>query len=119
MYEQLDPLMAASEKLWLFTRETVQALENEFQVGLVKNIDLAQLEDRDFTCVTVPTRTFYSTYETIIREGQRNGEFRTDLKAEQTASFIVLYTRGLRCSWALYRSKQERGCAKKISRKYA
>ena len=105
-YKELKKYQSAKEKLLAFVKEVY--IFNTKKVGLeiVYVIYDTQLSySKKNTFIIGEDRPLYKIIREIVKEGQRNGEFRADIEAKECAKMIVRCLRGTLYDWCLYDGK--------------
>lgn len=92
----------ASEKLTSFTRAQTRFIRDKVGVDMLKILYANQTSTYgDNKIIIDESRFWFALITDIIAEGQENGEFRTDLPAEQMARWFNRTMRGNFLDWCI------------------
>jgi len=87
-------------KLLKFTELQLVYVRDEIGVDMLKVLYANQvLQEGSDMVITNPTRFWHTFIRTIIEDGQKSGECRTDLSSERYAQFFNRAMRGLFLDW--------------------
>ena len=104
-YEELaDSLtddMSSFEKLMFLNRELFLMVENSIPIDLLARLYSSQLTLKGDRNLLDHNRTYYKLLRKIVVEGQKNGEFRTDVSVNETVKAYALCERAIISDWCL------------------
>lgn len=102
-YKELKKYQSVKEKLLAFVKEVYIFTTKKVGLEIVYVIYDTQLSySKKNTFIIGENRPLYKIIREIIKEGQRNGEFRVDIKAKEYTKMIVRCMRGTLYDWCLY-----------------
>lgn len=105
-YKKLKKYQSAKEKLLTFVKEVYVFTTKKVGLKIIYIIYATQLSySKKNTFIIEENRPLYKIIREIIKEGQRNGEFRTDIEAKECTKMIVRCLRGTLYDWCLYDGK--------------
>lgn len=105
-YKELKKYQSAKEKLLAFIKEVYIFNTKNVGIEIVYVIYDTQLSyDKKDTFIIGEDRPLYKIIREIIKEGQRNGEFRVDIGVKECSKMVVRCLRGTLYDWCLYDGK--------------
>lgn len=99
--ETLDPDMHAFDKLMYLNRELFHMIENRISLDLLARLISTQLVTRGDKHLLDHNRIYYKFLRSIIFEGQRKGELKTDSSVNDIVKAYALLERALMYDWCL------------------
>ena len=104
-YEELksvmDPLSDAVEKLIFLNHELFTMIDNSISLDLLSRLFSSQLTTRGEKSLLDRNRTYFKLLWKIIKEGQENGQLRTDLSVNEIVDSYAMFERALMYDWCL------------------
>ena len=104
-YEQLmktmSPELTALEKLVYLNHELFAMIDASISMDLLARLLSTQLLARGEKHLLDRNRTYFKLLRQIISEGQRTGQLRTDLTANEILKAYALWERALMYDWCL------------------
>ncbi len=104
-YEELmktaDPTADAFEQLLYLNRELFAMIENSVPLELLARLLSTQLVTKGEKHLLDRNRTYYRLLRTIVSEGQRRGEIRSDMSVNDITKLYALCERSLLYDWCL------------------
>ena len=108
-YEELksvmDPASDAVEKLIFLNHELFTMIDNSISLDLLSRLFSSQLTTRGEKSLLDRNRTYFKLLWKIIKEGQENGELRTDLSVNEIVDSYAMFERALMYDWCLCNGK--------------
>ena len=104
-YEELksvmNPLSDAVEKLIFLNHELFTMIDNSISLDLLSRLFSSQLTTRGEKSLLDRNRTYFKLLWKIIKEGQENGQLRTDLSVNEIVDSYAMFERALMYDWCL------------------
>lgn len=104
-YEELmktaDPSTDAFEQLLYLNRELFSMIENSVPIELLARLYSTQLVTKGEKHLLDRNRTYYRLLRTIVSEGQRRGEIRSDMSVNEITKLYAMCERSLLYDWCL------------------
>lgn len=95
--ENMDPL----EKLITMTRDSFFIIENTVPVYMLSVILANQLNNRTYSSMLDPDRSYYRLARQIIIEAKAKGTFKGDTSVNELLIAYALFERGLMYDWCI------------------
>lgn len=92
---------SCKDKLTVFFRLQMDYIENHLGWDVVRTIYEVELNTERKSFFLIPDRPLYTILIKIFKEGQKNGEFRTDIPPETMLSACLRIMRGILYDWSL------------------
>lgn len=104
-YEELEETltdgMSCFDKLMYLNKELFMMVENSIPIDLLARLYSSQLTLKGDRNLLDHNRTYYKLLRKIVIEGQKNGEFRTDVSVNETVKAYALCERAIISDWCL------------------
>ena len=104
-YEELmptvDPDSHAIDKLLYLNRELFGMIESTVSLELLARLFSTQLITKGERYLLDHNRVYYKVLRSIILEGQRRGEIRSDLTVNEISKLYALAERGIMYDWCI------------------
>ena len=97
----MDPLSDAVEKLIFLNHELFTMIDNSISLDLLSRLFSSQLTTRGEKSLLDRNRTYFKLLWKIIKEGQENGQLRTDLSVNEIVDSYAMFERALMYDWCL------------------
>lgn len=97
----LDPQMHAFEKLMYLNRELFRMIEDRVSLDLLARLISTQLVTKGEKHLLDHNRMYYRLLRSIIAEGQRRGELRSEASVNDIVKTYALCERALMYDWCL------------------
>ena len=108
-YEELksvmDPASDAVEKLIFLNHELFTMIDNSISLDLLSRLFSSQLTTRGEKSLLDRNRTYFKLLWKIIKEGQEQGQLRTDLSVNEIVDSYAMFERALMYDWCLCNGK--------------
>ena len=101
VYGSLDPALSAEEKIRVIHRFVLGYMSREIGVDLLTHLYLSQLQRTTNIEFWSPERGYGRILREILAEGQKNGEMRCDMTAEEMTEDLIALERGQLIDWCL------------------
>jgi len=99
--EQMDPDMDAVEALIYLNRELFVMIDDSVSMELLARLLSTQLVTKGEKHLLDRGRTYFKLLLQIVRTGQRRGEVRTDITANEIVKAYAMFERALLYDWCL------------------
>lgn len=104
--KNLDNSLTADEKLDIIIKESLRFTSEEIGLELIKVLYQSQISlNEDINGIIDFNRSLYKIIGNIVREGQKKGEYFTELDAIYITNMIVRCIRGTFYEWCLHDGK--------------
>lgn len=104
--KNLDNSLTADEKLDIIIKESLRFTSEEIGLELIKVLYQSQISlNEDINGIIDFNRSLYKIIGNIVREGQKNGEYFTELDSIYITNMIVRCIRGTFYEWCLQDGK--------------
>jgi len=90
------------DKLAVFFRLQMAYIENDLGVDVVRSIYEVELNTERESFFLMPDRPLYCILTGIFKEGQKTGEFRSDLSLKTMLTTCLRIMRGILYDWSLH-----------------
>ena len=108
-YEELknimDPASDAVGKLIFLNHELFTMIDNSISLDLLSRLFSSQLTTRGEKSLLDRNRTYFKLLWKIIKEGQEQGQLRTDLSVNEIVDSYAMFERALMYDWCLCNGK--------------
>src|SRR5699024_8463701 len=91
-----------SDQLTVFFRLQMAYIENDLGWDVVRTIYEVELNTERESFFLMPDRPLYCILTGIFKEGQKTGEFRSDLSLETMLTACLRIMRGILYDWSLH-----------------
>ncbi|WP_408956571.1 TetR/AcrR family transcriptional regulator [Natroniella sp. ANB-PHB2] len=99
--ENFKELKSAKEKLLFFLKEQLRFVITELNVDIVKVLYSSQLRAETEKIIKNWNRPLYKIIHKIIKEGQRNDEFRSDISSKELTEIVARCMRSIFLDWGI------------------
>ena len=99
--ERFDPEMDAIDKLTFLNKELFTMIDSGVSIDLLTKLLSSQLVTRGEKHLLDRNRTYFKLITRIIREGQENGELRSDMTVNELIKGYAMFERGMMYDWCL------------------
>lgn len=108
-YEELknvmDPASDAVEKLIFLNHQLFIMIDNSISLDLLSRLFSSQLTTRGEKSLLDRNRTYFKLLWKIIKDGQEQGQLRTDLSVNEIVDSYAMFERALMYDWCLCNGK--------------
>ncbi len=102
---QLDPESDAASRLIFLNHELFTMIDNSVPMDLLARLFSSQLLTKGEKDLLDRSRTYFKLLISIVREGQKKGELRTDLSVNEIVNAYAMFERALMYDWCLNSGK--------------
>lgn len=103
--KQLDPESDAASRLIFLNHELFTMIDNSVPMDLLARLFSSQLLTKGEKDLLDRSRTYFKLLISIVREGQKKGELRTDLSVNEIVNAYAMFERALMYDWCLNSGK--------------
>ena len=101
LMEVMDPEQDAMEKMIYLNHELFAMIDDSVSLELLTRLLSAQLLARGEKHLLDRSRVYFKLLRQIVAEGQKRGELRTDISANEIVKAYALWERALMYDWCL------------------
>ena len=106
VFKSLPSGQTATEKLVSFVTQTYTYVAEEIGIDIVRIVYINQIKhDAQERCFIDEHGALFRIVRTILDEGRKSGEFRTDISAGDLTRMVVRCMRGTLYDWCLYEGR--------------
>ena len=100
-YQSMDKSLNYIMQIKLLNQYVFYFIEGNVKVDLLASLYRSQLAEKKQTHFLDPNRYYIRLVKRLITEGQKKGEIRSDLTADELVKHILLVERGLLTDWCV------------------
>jgi AcrR family transcriptional regulator len=100
----IENISLNKDKLAVFFHLQMKYIENDLGWDVVRTIYEVELNTERESFFLIPDRPLYRILKKIFKDGQENGEFRTDLTPDDMLKIALRVMRGILYDWSIHKA---------------